>query len=518
MGSVSCRGLRIALAGPDRLSKISKKLRDDMFYLFMNLSFLIPLTAGCLLAAVGSGWPDRRIAFYVNTVCAGTLLFVLLTFAGGDFTVTLLKITDRITLSLRSDGLSRLFLSAAVIVWLAVALYAGRDESTAENKVRFFSFYLIVFGMFVPMVFSSGLFTMLLFFDLMILTSFPLVFHGMSVRYAKNGIGNLIYAAVCLCCVLFGIVFFFRYGSPAAFITDGTPAAMIPAGAGNPVLAASFLSVAGFALTSVMFPLLLKRNAENKTDFTPASAVLSGVIAFSGLFCAVRVVYFTVGTAFLRGTWVQTAWIIAALAGVAAGSASAFGEKNLKKSLAYWTVSRISCAFLGLVLMNGSALTGALLQALSGPVMISGLFLTAGAMDGDKGFRYNFDFRGAARSMPRTILCFTILSFAFIGFPPLAGFMGKWYLALGALDSGFGALYWVVPAVLLLSMLLTAGYLLQIILPAYFPGNDFDPKTLPGREDPSGAVLFPILTLTFLSVILGLNASLVIDAVKSLAL
>lgn len=480
-----------------------------MFYLFMNLSFLIPLAAGCLLSAAGARWPDRRIAFYVNAVCAGTLLFVLLTFIGGDFSFTLLKITDRVTLSLGSDGLSRLFLSAAVIIWVAVALYSGRSARAAANKARFFSFYLIVFGMFVPVVFSSGLFTLLLFFGLMVLTSFPLAFHGASGRDAKSGIGTLVYAAACLCCVFIGTAFFFGYGSPAA---------VIPAGAETPALAAAFLSVAGFALIAVMFPLLLKRNAENKADFTPASAVLSGVIAFSGLFCAVRVVYFTVGTAFLKGTWVQTAWIIAALAGVAVGSVSAFGEKNLKKSLGHWTVSRISCAFLGLALMNSTALTGALLQALFGSVMISGLFLTAGEFDGEKGFRYSFDFRGASRRMPRTVLCFTLLSFAFIGFPPLAGFMGKWYLALGALESGFGVLYWVVPAVLLLSMLLSAGYLLQIILPAYFPGNDFDPKTLPDREDPPGAVLVPILTVAFLSVILGINASLVIDAVKSLAL
>jgi multicomponent Na+:H+ antiporter subunit D len=265
-----------------------------------------------------------------------------------------------------------------------------------------------------------------------------------------------------------------------------------------------------------MFPFHAWLNTAYPTAPTPASAILSGVITSAGIFCVIRVVYFTAGEDFLRGTWVQYTWIILALITIIIGSVMACREKLLKKSLAYWTISQASHGMLGLAIMNNTAVNGALLHVIFQSVIITGLFLTSGAFSYKIGLQNSEDIQSIGRRMPITMFCFTLLSLALIGFPPMSGFMSKWYLALGALESNLGVLSWIAPAVLLLNTLLTASCLLQIIISGYFPKNNFSTNILPDTADPEKTMLIPIFILASGSVILGINASPIIDTLKSL--
>lgn len=489
-----------------------------MNYIFLYLSFLIPLTAGCLLSAIGGKLSLRSLAVYVNTICAITLFFVCLTFIGGNFNITLLKLTDTVGITLGSDGLSRLFVSIISVVWLIVSVYANTYMRNEENKIRFFSFFLIVLGMLMLLSFSANLFTLFLFFELMTLTSVPLVFHRMTHKAIDAGIKYLIYSAAGAICALFGVIIFYKFGAALVFELGGMLDQTLSLNNKNMLLAAAFVSVIGFGTIAGMFPLHTWLNTAYPTAPTPASAILSGVITNAGIFCVIRVVYFTVGVDFLRGTWVQCMWIILALITIIIGSVMAYREKLLKKSLAYWTISQVSHGMLGLAIMNNTAVNGALLHVIFQSVIISGLFLTAGAFCYKTGLQNSEDLKSMGRHMPITMFCFTLLSLALIGFPPMSGFMSKWYLALGALESNLGALSWITPVVLLLNTLLTAGYLFQIIISGYFPGNDSDKSILPDIADPEKTMLIPIFILASVSVILGINASPIIDTVKSLIL
>ena len=99
-----------------------------------------------------------------------------------------------------------------------------------------------------------------------------------------------------------------------------------------------------------------------------------------------------------------------------------------------------------------------------------------------------------------TIWCYTLASAALIGIPPASGFISKWHLALGALDSGIGVFSWLGPVVLLTSALLTAGYLLPLTVNGFLPGEDFG---TPEKKEPGLLMLLPLLILGALAVLLG---------------
>ena len=192
-----------------------------------------------------------------------------------------------------------------------------------------------------------------------------------------------------------------------------------------------------------------------------------------------------------------------ALVTVFMGSMLAFGEPALKKRLAYSTVSQLSYILFGLSVMQGEAVTGALLHVAAHAFIKTALFLTASAIIYRTGAVRVEDLRGIGKGMPVTIWCYTIVSLGLIGIPPASGFISKWYLATGALQSGVSVFSWLGPVVLLVSALLTAGYLLPITMQGFFPGEEYDWKRFVGKE-PSLLMLVPLLILAALTIVIGI--------------
>ena len=222
------------------------------------------------------------------------------------------------------------------------------------------------------------------------------------------------------------------------------------------------------------------------------------MITKAGVIAIIRVVYYQFGTSFLSGTWVQTVLLSITLLTILMGSAMAFQEKLLKKRLAYSTVSQVSYILFGLLLMNPQALTGSVLHILCHSIAKDGLFLCAGAIIYRTGRKNVDELTGIGKEMPVILWCFTLCSLALIGIPPMSGFMSKWYLAVGSLDSGIPVISWLGPAILLISALLTAGYLLPVVIHGFFPGEGFDYGKLEKKE-PNGWMLVPVILLAALA-------------------
>jgi multicomponent Na+:H+ antiporter subunit D len=259
----------------------------------------------------------------------------------------------------------------------------------------------------------------------------------------------------------------------------------------------------GFGAKAGMLPLHAWLPAAHPVAPSPASASLSGIIVKSGVLATIRAVYYIVGPEFIRGTWVQYVWMTLTLLTVFMGSMLAFREKVFKKRLAYSTVSQISYILFGLSLLEPEAFTGALLHTVTHAFVKCGLFLVAGVFLYSYGFTRVEQLDGIGKKMPVTLWCYTILSLALIGIPPTGGFISKWYLAGGALSSGIGVYSWLGPAVLLVSALLTAGYLLPITMKGFFPGREGNEQKESVRKEPAPAMLVPILILAVLALLLG---------------
>ena len=196
------------------------------------------------------------------------------------------------------------------------------------------------------------------------------------------------------------------------------------------------------------------------------------------------------------------------------GSMMAYREQLFKKRLAYSSVSQISYVLTGLFFLTEQSAVGGLLHILFHAVVKICLFLVAGSFIFNTGKHSVAEYRGFGKSMPKTLWAFTLASLALVGIPPASGFVSKWYLALGALDSGVVGFCWLAPVVLLISALLTAGYLFPITIAGFFPGKD---AALPEKNSEGGKLMWvPILLLSLLSVALGLFAAPIIRFMETI--
>lgn len=235
--------------------------------------------------------------------------------------------------------------------------------------------------------------------------------------------------------------------------------------------------------------------------------MLSGVITKAGVLGLLRVIYCFLGAQNLRGTWVQTVLMALSLLTVFIGSLLAYREHHLKKRLAWSTVSQVSYVVFGLSTLHPLGLLGAMLHVVCHSLVKDVLFMGAGAVILKTGETQVDALRGIGKRMPVTMWCFAIGSLGLIGIPPCLGFFSKWELAQGSLAmTGVASwLNWFGPVVLLLSALLTAGYLMPIVLRGFFPGKD---AQVGEKCEASTSMLIPMLVLTVLSVALGMFPSL----------
>ncbi|MBQ9189268.1 MAG: proton-conducting membrane transporter, partial [Clostridia bacterium] len=175
----------------------------------------------------------------------------------------------------------------------------------------------------------------------------------------------------------------------------------------------------------------------------------------------------------------------------------------------------ISYVLVGLFTMTPDGVTGGLLHVMFHACIKICLFLVAGSVIVNLHKTRVSELKGLGKQMPVTLWAFTIASLGLIGIPPASGFVSKWYLALGALDSGLPVLNWLAPVVLLVSALLTAAYLLPVTINGFFPGRDF---AAPARTDEGTAVMWaPIAVLAAVSLLLGVFAGPLVDWVRGIA-
>lgn len=447
---------------------------------------------------------EYRSGRWVYGLAVGALLAAAVLALGaawsGDKSVTLFYLMEDVPIFFQVDALGRWFVTLVTAVWVPVGIYSLVYMRHEGNEKRFFGFYLLLYGVLVCLDFAGNLVTMYLFYELMTLASFPLVLHNGSREAIMAALKYLFYSLCGAYLGLYGIYFLYRFCKTPAFAPGGVLDGELLAGHGGALLVVVMLMLVGFGAKAGMFPLHAWLPAAHPVAPSPASAVLSGVIVKSGVLAIIRVVYYIVGPDLLRDTWVQFAWMALTLATVFMGSLLAYREPVLKKRLAYSTVSNLSYILFGLAVLSPAGFTGALLHVAFHGIIKCGLFLTAGIFLLDGKTRVE-ELSGTGRRMPTVLWCYTLLSLALIGIPPASGFVSKWYLAQGALGAGLGAWGYVGTAVLLVSALLTAGYLLPVVMKGFFPGTREEGRE---RREPKAAMLIPLLVLAALALGMGL--------------
>lgn len=475
------------------------------------LSIFFPVLAGiCLLIKKEAA--DRRSLLITTGICfvlTGVLVSAtLLTAYGTGF--TLFYLTQSLPVCFGVDAMSVIFSAMTMIIFLCAGFFSFEYMKHETMEKRYYGYYLIVFGVLNALCFAGNLITFYLFFEMLTLTSMPLVLHNGSREAIMAGLKYLFYSLCGAYAALFGIYFIHKYSDSLSFTAGGVLTSSAMTEHAGLLLIVAFAMILGFGVKAGMFPMHAWLPAAHPVAPAPASAVLSAVIVKAGILAIVRLVYYIFGVSFLQGSWVQTAWLVLTLTTVFMGSMLAYREKVLKKRLAYSTVSQLSYILFGLAVMDAGSVTGGLLHVLAHGFIKSTLFLCAGAIIYTTGKTRVNELRGIGKEMPLTMWCYTIVSLGLIGIPPTGGFVSKWYLATGSLHSSIPVFSWLGPVILLVSALLTAGYLLPLTIQGFFPGADYDYEHFKKRE-PSRLMTIPLVILTVLSVLVGLFPTPVID-------
>ena len=449
----------------------------------MDAWLLIPMAlpvagGGVLLAssfrerASGAGKESSAgggLCAYVGIVLGVSVILALAAAWTGERELVLFTLVDGIFVHFRVDDVGRLIVTVVSAVWLLAALFAFVYMGREGKEKRFFGFYLILYGILVASDFAGNLVTMYLFYELTTLASMPLVLHSGRRESVMAALKYLFYSLCGAYGGLFAVFVLHRYSGSLTFAPGGTLGTAARGHEGI-LLIAVFAALLGFGAKAGMVPLHAWLPTAHPVAPSPASAVLSAVIVKSGVLAVIRVVFYIVGPELLRGTWVQQAWMGLTLLTVFTGSMLACRERNFKKRLAYSTVSQVAYILFGLSLLTPEAFAGALLHVAVHAAAKCGLFLTAGVFLYSFGYTKAQELAGIGRRMPVTMWCYLLFALTLVGIPPTGGFVSKWHLAQGALDSDAGIFSWLGPAVLLVSALLTAGYLLPVAMRGFFPG------------------------------------------------
>lgn len=473
---------------------------------------LLPLLAGaavCFFPHFEDAQLRRKVTLAVLGVTLVLLIPVLLC---GEMTLTLFTLSADLPIFLHTDTMGLVFACLMAFVWATVGVYSFPYMAHEGGEKRFYALYLCTLGALMGLCFAGSIITFYMFFEGMTLLTMPMVMHSGKKEAVSAGIKYLIYSILGASLVLLGVFVLAPYVKGFSFAAGGVLDMEKVAGHEGFVLAFGFLMLVGFSAKAGLFPLHGWLPTAHPQAPSPASAVLSGVITKAGVLGVIRLIYCYLGADFLTGTWVQTAYMCLTLLTIFTGSLLAYHEGHLKKRLAWSSVSQVSYILFGLSTMNPIGLAGAVLHAIAHSLAKDTLFMSAGAFILKTDKTQVSDLRGIGRRMPVTLACFTVASLSLVGIPPCMGFISKWYLAQGSLAATgvSAALNIVGPAVLLISALLTAGYLFPVVIRGFITGHDV-PAEAVRKDDAPRMMLIPLLVLAVLSVVIGLFPGALID-------
>jgi multicomponent Na+:H+ antiporter subunit D len=409
-------------------------------------------------------------------------------------------------LVLRADALALLFVTLSAVLWLFTTLYAIGYLEGAPNRSRFFGFFSLCVTATVGVAMAGNLFTFFLFYELLTLATYPLVVHRGTEKALRAGHAYLAYTLAGGALLLIGTVWLYGLAGQVDFVQGGSLAALPPETAGQ--LQVIFLIlIAGLGVKAALVPLHGWLPMAMVAP-APVSALLHAVaVVKAGAFGIVRVVYEVYGIEFAQSLALLLPLAIAASITIIWGSLRALFQDDLKRRLAYSTVSQVAYIVLGVTLFGPLGTIGGLVHLVHQGIMKITLFFCAGNYAETLGIHKVSEMDGVGRRMPWTTLAFTLGAFGMIGVPPLAGFISKWYLGVGALEAGMP---WVL-AVLAASSLLNAAYFLPILHRAWFkPASGAWPnEQIPqrGRWETAPLLLIPPLATAAATLVVGLFAA-----------
>ena len=471
--------------------------------LLILLSSLIP---GIVIFFLSEEQHRVRTALNMLGATVKIILVVILiwgVFSGNEFE-SRFRLLPGLDLVLHADALSVLFVTLSTVLWFVTTLYAIGYLEGAPHRSRFFGFFSLCVSATIGIAMAGNLLTFLIFYEILTLSTYPLVVHRGTPEALQAGKIYLVYTLSGGVILLAGVAWLRALAGPLDFTETGILAGRSDL---NPTtLKIIFLMlIAGLGVKAALVPL---HGWLPKAMVAPApvSSLLHAVaVVKAGAFGIARVVYDVYGVEFAAKLDLLFPLAVAAAFTIIYGSVRALFQDELKKRLAYSTISQVSYIALGVATIGPVATIGGIVHLVHQGVMKITLFFCAGNFAETLGIHHISEMHGVGRRMPWTMTAFTIGALGMIGVPPIAGFISKWYLASGALEANQT---WVL-AVLAGSSLLNAAYFLPILYVAWFKPQQHpwpEERGYPNHET-ALALLIPPLFTAAAALLIGLLAA-----------
>lgn len=446
-------------------------------------ALLIPLI-GAIGIALADKAPNLRESVTLATAAALLLCVAQLpdiVLGGGRPEIVLLEPLPGLPIAFRVEPLGMLFALIASGLWIVNSIYSiGYMRGNKErHQTRFYVCFALAIAATLGIAFSANLLTLFLFYEVLTLITYPLVTHA-GTDQAKSG--GRTYLAILMGTSVIFLLPAVIYVWHIAGTTDFRPGGILPAGMDKSALAI-LLGLFMFGIGKAALMPFHRWLPAAMVAPTPVSALLHAVaVVKAGVFAIVKVIVFIFGLDQLAGT---TDWL-AVIAGftIVAASVVALSAENLKRRLAYSTVSQLSYVILAAAILTPLSIIGATLHIATHALGKITLFFAAGAIYTAAHKTEVSQLDGIGRRMPWTMAAFGIGALSMIGLPPAAGFVSKWYLVSGAMEQA----HWFALAVVLLSTLLNAGYFLPIVYRAFLR-----PLPAVAADHPHGEAPLPIV-------------------------
>ncbi len=454
------------------------------------VAICLPL-AGALAIAL-AGRVSANLRETVTLVTAAALIWVVwgmlpTLMAGGRPAVEVSQVMPGLTIAFKVEPLGMLFAALASGLWIINSIYSigymrGNQE---KNQTRFFACFALALSATMGVAFAGNLFTLFLFYELLTLSTYPLVAHKgdeATVRSARVYLGVLLSTSICL--FLPAIIWTYAVAGTGDF----TPGGILAGKLNDPAVGLLLgLFVFGIGKAAVM-PVHRWLPAAMVAP-TPVSALLHAVaVVKAGVFAITKIIVYVFGIDFLFAS-PSSAWLLYVAAfTIIAASLVALRQTNIKRLLAYSTIAQLSYVVMAAAILKPLAEVGAAIHMVAHAFGKITLFFAAGAIYVASRKTEIHQLRGIGRRMPWTMAAFSIGALSMIGVPPTAGFVSKWYILAGA----FQAENLVAVFTIIASTVLNAAYFLPILYMVWFEREE--KGATEHGEAPLAAVLALCLT------------------------
>ncbi|WP_134672064.1 cation:proton antiporter [Halorussus marinus] len=388
--------------------------------------------------------------------------------AGDTYVTDFGTFVPEVSFALRADPLGILFALLASTLWVVTSLYSigymrGLDE---HDQTRYFAAFAGSVASAVGVAFAHNLIVLYVFYELLTVATYPLVAHDETDEARAAGRKYLAYTFGGGVAVLAGILLVFVLTGTTDFTAGGIAGL---AGADPALARAAFgLLVAGFGVKAALMPMH-SWLPDAMVAPTPVSGLLHAVaVVKSGVFGIARVVLDVFGPDLVGDLGMGLPLAVVAALTLVIASVIALRQDNLKRRLAFSTVSQLSYIVLGLAVLHPMSLTGGLLHIPAHAFMKLTLFFCAGAIHVETHTDDISNMAGIGKRMPLTMTAFGIAALGMAGIPLVAGFVSKYFLLIGTVSAG----QMVFTAALLVSGVLNIAYFWPVVYAAFFETPD----------------------------------------------